>query len=106
VSFKRHNPHWRIIRNPFPATLYPGSCLNLVIRYKATEKCPRCCELVIKSDDPEMPVKELDVLAYTDWNRRSCDKCQKEGEDCCCCSECGENCCDDDEDCDEKHDAE
>jgi hypothetical protein len=106
VCFKRHNPHWRLIRNPFPATLYPGSCLNLVIRYKATEKCPRCCELVIKSDDPEMPVKELDVLAYTDWNRRCCDKCQKEGGDCCCCSECGENCCDDDDDCDEKHDAE
>jgi photosystem II stability/assembly factor-like uncharacterized protein len=107
VAFKRKNPHWRLIHNPFPATLYPGSCLNVVIRYKATEKCPRCCEMVITSDDPETPVKILEVLAYTDWNRRcckdGCEKCSKECSDpCnCCCGECGENCCDDD-DCDDK----
>jgi hypothetical protein len=103
VAFKRKNPHWRLIHNPFPATLYPGSCLNVVIRYKASEKCPRCCELVIRSDDPETPIKVLEVLAYTDWNRRcGCEKCHKEGSDPCgSCDECGENCCDDD-DCDDK----
>jgi hypothetical protein len=74
-----------------------------VIRYKASEKCPRCCELVIRSDDPETPIKVLEVLAYTDWNRRcGCEKCHKEGSDPCgSCDECGENCCDDD-DCDDK----
>lgn len=104
VGFRRKNHHWKLIHNPFPATLYPGSCLNLTVRYKATEKCPRCCELVITSDDPETPVKVLDVPAYTDWSRRSChegcERCRKECSDPCNCScgECGENCCDDDED--------
>ena len=65
VKFKRKNPHWKLINNPFPATLAPGSCLGVVIRYKATEKCPIACELVIESDDPATPVKTLDVMAYT-----------------------------------------
>ncbi len=41
VAFKRKSRHWKLIHNPFPATLHPGSCLNVVIRYKATERCPR-----------------------------------------------------------------
>jgi hypothetical protein len=65
VAFKRKSPHWKLINNPFPATLRPGSCLSVLIRYKATEKCPRACELVIVSDDPATPVKTLDVMAYT-----------------------------------------
>jgi hypothetical protein len=36
VVLKRKNPYWKLINNPFPATLHAGSCLNLVIRYKAT----------------------------------------------------------------------
>ena len=59
VAFERKNPHWKLINNPFPAALHPGSCLSVVIRYKATEKCPICCELVITSDDPVTPVKTL-----------------------------------------------
>jgi hypothetical protein len=84
VAFKRKNRHWKLINNPFPATLPPGSCLSVVIRYKATEKCPRCCELVIESDDPITPIKTLDVLAYTIWS------------DCCCkedCEDCRKGCC-------------
>ena len=27
VAFKRKSKHWRLINNPFPATLHPGSCL-------------------------------------------------------------------------------
>ncbi len=41
VRFKRKSHHWRLLYNPFPATLLPGSCLAVVIQYKATEKCPR-----------------------------------------------------------------
>ena len=52
VHFKRKSRHWRLLHNPFPAILRPGSCLPLVIQYHANEKCPRCCELVIESDDP------------------------------------------------------
>jgi hypothetical protein len=38
VAFKRKNRHWRLVNDPFPATLHPGSCLALVIQYRATER--------------------------------------------------------------------
>jgi Abnormal spindle-like microcephaly-assoc'd, ASPM-SPD-2-Hydin len=103
VAFKRKSSHWKLINNPFPATLRPGSCLGLTIRYKATEKCPRCCELLITSDDPAVPVKTLELLAYTIWNECGCEKC---GDDCGKggyekhhCDRCsrGYRCCDDDD---------
>ncbi len=86
VAFKRKSSHWRLVNNPFPATLRPGSCLGLTIRYKATEKCPRCCELLITSDDPAVPVKTIELLAYTIWNRCECGKCSDPcgKEDCEC----------------------
>jgi Abnormal spindle-like microcephaly-assoc'd, ASPM-SPD-2-Hydin len=84
VAFKRKSKHWKLINNPFPATLHPGSCLSVLIRYKATEKCPRCCELVITSDDPITPVKTLDLMAYTVWNDCGCKKC---------CDDCRKGCC-------------
>ena len=98
VHFKRKSRHWSLIHNPFPAKLHPGSCLPVVIQYRATEKCSRCCELVIESDDPSIPVKILDVLAYTIWDscckehsegEGDCDKCRndcrcKQGYPCCC----------------------
>jgi hypothetical protein len=108
VRFKRKNPHWKLINNPFPATLHPGSCLGVVIRYKATEKCPVCCELVITSDDPDTPVKTLDVMAYTVWGPCGCAKCcddcrkgccDKKHNDDCCCQGAADDCCqDEDED--------
>ncbi len=67
VGFSRKSRHWRLVNSPFPATLPPGSCLDLLIRYKAVEKCPKCLELVIESDDPKTPVKRLDLMAYTVW---------------------------------------
>jgi hypothetical protein len=105
VAFKRKNCHWKLVHNPFPATLHPGSCLGLVIRYKAGERCPRCCELVIVSDDPVTPVKTLDVTAYTIWNdccKQDCDKCHKKHCETpsqeCCCDDCHDDCGDDDHD--------
>ena len=109
VAFKRKNLHWKLVNNPFPATLHPGSCLGLLLRYKATEKCPRACELVITSDDPATPVKTLDVMAYTIWGecgcQRCCDDCRK---GCCqkrhttpCCEARAQDCCDEDDDDDE-----
>ena len=76
VAFEHKNRHWRLVHNPFPATLHPGSCLNVVIRYKATQREPMPCELVITSDDPLKPVREVEVIA---WTR-------------CCCKECCEEC--------------
>src|SRR6202042_2268195 len=50
VEFKRKSRQWKLIGNPFPETLPSGACLSVIIRYKATEKCPRPQELVITSD--------------------------------------------------------
>jgi hypothetical protein len=85
VAFKRKSRHWKLINDPFPATLHPGSCLAVVIRYKADEKFPRACELVIDSDDPTTPVKTLDVLAATVWSHGCC---------CSCCDDCHKGKCD------------
>ena len=106
VAFKRKSRHWKLINNPFPATLHPGSCLGVTIRYKATEKCPIASELVITSDDPATPVKILDVMAYTIWNqcgcKECCDDCKKgccnKRHDECCCGGAADDCCQDEED--------
>lgn len=84
VHFRRHHHHFRLLHNPFPAKLRPGSCLPLTIQYHATEKCARIVELVIESDDPVTPVKVLEVQAYTIW-----DSCCKEH-----CEDCRKGCCD------------
>jgi hypothetical protein len=64
VDFSRRRRHFRLINNPFPATLDPGSCLGVIIEYRASCE-PECCELVIESDDPHHPVKMRDVVAFT-----------------------------------------
>jgi kumamolisin len=105
VAFKRKNPHWSLINNPFPATLHPGSCLSVVIRYKATERIARACELVIQSDDSANPVKTIEVMAYTVWSecgcKHICENCQKgccnQQHDRCSCEEMLMGCCDEHE---------
>jgi hypothetical protein len=108
VAFKRKNRHWKLVNNPFPATLPPGSCLGVVVRYKATQKCPVACELIVTSDDPDTPVKALDVMAYTIWDecgckhddderKCGCDKCRREH----CCEGEADDCCDDEQEGDE-----
>jgi hypothetical protein len=79
VGFSRKRRHFRLIDNPFPATLHPGSCLGVVIEYRASCE-PECCELVIESDDPHHPVKMRDVVAFS-----RCDKsCGRGGKVCGC----------------------
>jgi hypothetical protein len=109
VRFKRRSKHWKLLHNPFPATVHPGSCLDVVIRYRATERCPRCCELIIESDDPSMNVRILEVLAYTIWDPCGCKECCEDcRKGCCdkrhddaCCRQGYPCCCDDDEEDDE-----
>jgi hypothetical protein len=106
VGLKRKSKHWKLVNNPFPAALHPGSCLGVVVRYKATEKCPVAAELVIASDDPATPVRTLDLMAYTVWNGCCC---KAEGEECCkryegpcgcnaICEGSADDCCEDEED--------
>ena len=112
VAFKRKRRHWKLVNNPFPATLPPGSCLGVVIRYTATERCPRACELVITSDDPVHPVRTLDLTAYTIWDRCGCSRCCDDCRTgCCekrhtasCCAPRPAACCDDDDGDDDRHD--
>jgi hypothetical protein len=88
IAFKHERRHFRLINNPFPATLRPGSCLNVVIQYRATERVPKPCELVIKSDDPSTPIRCVEVIAFTVW-----DCCEEHRRECCegnrreCCEE-------------------
>jgi len=82
VRFKRKSRHWKLLNNPFPARLHPGSSLALIIQYRATEKCSRCCELIIESDDPAQPDKTIEILAYTIW-----DSCHREN-----CADCRNDC--------------
>jgi hypothetical protein len=83
----------------------------LVIEYRAVEKVARACELVIKSDDPQLPVKCLDVIAHTIWEPccgccgEPCKSCCEEGPKECrkehrheCCGEHRQECCDEEED--------
>lgn len=105
VAFKHKNRHWRLINNPFPATLHPGSCLGVVIRYRAAERNPRSCDLVIVSDDPVTPVKTVEVFAHTVWDeccRKSCEQCskgscEKKHAEPCRCMKCREECDDEEE---------
>ena len=66
---------FRVVNNPFPATLRPGSCLNLVVQYTATCRSESCCELVIECDDPEHPSRKLRVTGHLRHTVRSRLKC-------------------------------
>ncbi|MES9841691.1 MAG: choice-of-anchor D domain-containing protein [Candidatus Thiodiazotropha endolucinida] len=85
VGLVRPSKYWKLVNNPFPATLHPGARLDILIRYKAEEKCPRAQGLVIKSDDPERPEITLDLLAYTVWEKTpSKERCECGCNECCC----------------------
>jgi len=82
VRLRRRSRHWKLLNDPFPAKLHPGSCLPVVLQYHATERCSRICELVIESDDPKTPERIIEVSAYTIWDRgcgEDCDDCQRGG---------------------------
>jgi hypothetical protein len=68
VAFKHAANAWKLVNNAFPARLHPGASLAVVIRYHAIERYARVRELIITSDDPHTPVRELEVLARTVWD--------------------------------------
>jgi hypothetical protein len=65
ASFVPPCPDFTLINNPFPATVSPDSCLNLVIRFTPTSVGPKSCNLVITSNDPANPTITLVVTANT-----------------------------------------
>ena len=90
VEFRHPSEPWKLINNPFPATLAPGALLPVVIRYHAVERYARLRELEVVSDDPDTPVRTIEVLAHTIWAPCECEERPR----CGCCEP--PRCCDDD----------
>jgi hypothetical protein len=65
VAFEPACDDFIIVNNPFPATVGPGSCQEVVIRFTPTSGGPKSCTLVIRGDDPDTPVISLTVTANT-----------------------------------------
>jgi hypothetical protein len=66
---------FKIVTNPFPATVHPGACLGVLIRFVPTCAGPKCCELVIESDDPATPEKTIYVTGRLHHTLKSALKC-------------------------------
>ncbi len=102
VELKCKSRFWKIVSNPFPRTLRADSCLGVIVRYTAEERCSRCCELVVTSNDPQNPITKLELTAYTIWDCcckcEECDECKKRSCGCCCCEHHSSCCCEDDDD--------
>ncbi|MFQ5668514.1 MAG: choice-of-anchor D domain-containing protein, partial [Candidatus Binatia bacterium] len=67
--------NFKIVTNPFPATVHPGSCLGVLIQYVPTCDNAACCELVIESDDPDNPSQTLFVTGHLRRTLYSALKC-------------------------------
>lgn len=66
---------FRILTNPFPATVHPGSCLGVLLQYVPSCDSAACCELVIESDDPDRPRHIVLVTGHLRRTLRSALKC-------------------------------
>jgi photosystem II stability/assembly factor-like uncharacterized protein len=67
--------NFRILTNPFPATVHPGSCLGVLLEYVPTCDPAASCELVIESNDPDLPHRTVMVtgrLRQTLWSVLKC----------------------------------
>ncbi|MEU4195424.1 choice-of-anchor D domain-containing protein [Kribbella sp. NPDC026611] len=67
--------NFRILSNPFPAVVHPGSCLEVLLEYVPTCDNSACCELVIHSDDPVHPTVTRFVTGHLKRTLRSALKC-------------------------------
>jgi hypothetical protein len=56
---------FELIANPFPASLAPGACLDLVVRFVPHRPGPHACDLAIASDDPVHPTVVRKLTART-----------------------------------------
>ena len=67
--------NFRIVTNPFPATLHPGSCLGVLIEFIPTCDTAACCELIVECDDPDHPSRTLFVTGHLRRTLRTALKC-------------------------------
>jgi hypothetical protein len=54
-----------LIQNPFPASVAPGACLDLVARFTPALPGAKSCTLTIASNDPDTPVVNRTLTART-----------------------------------------
>jgi hypothetical protein len=54
-----------VVDSPFPATVSPGSCLDLGLEFTPTLPARRSCVLTIASDDPDTPASTRTLTART-----------------------------------------
>lgn len=54
-----------LVNDPFPATVSPDSCLDLVIRFTPLLPGRKSCELTVTSDDPDSPAVKRTLTART-----------------------------------------
>ncbi len=83
VELRRRHHAFRLVNDPFPVVLRSGASLAVVIEYRAEEREPWPCELVVHSNDPAEPVKCVPVVAYTNWDCCRDDHCHEACRDCC-----------------------
>ncbi len=86
VALNHRRRHFRILNNPFPATVARGSGLDVVIEFEATCDPPKPCDLVIRSDDAQTPVRCIELWAYSlCCVRPGCGEGCRDCGDCCGC---------------------
>lgn len=54
-----------LVNNPFPASVSPDSCLDVVVRFNPTRRGLRTCDLTITSNDPVSPTLTRQLRART-----------------------------------------
>jgi hypothetical protein len=66
---------FKIVGNPFPATVHPGACLGVVVRFVPDCFGAKCCKLVVESDDPANPAATVFVTGRLQRTLASALKC-------------------------------
>lgn len=64
-----------LLKTPFPVTLPPGAAIDIVLQFHATCDCACQRKLIIRSDDPDQPVREIIVSGRTRPSLRSALHC-------------------------------
>jgi hypothetical protein len=82
VALSRKHKEWKLVNNPFPATLRSGHVW--ASSFDTGERCPRSCQLAITSDDAATPVRTVDLLVLRHLERMGCKRC---------CDNCKKGCC-------------
>jgi hypothetical protein len=54
-----------LVNNPFPSSVAPGACLNLVVRFTPALPGAKSCNLAIASNDPDSPVVSRTLTGRT-----------------------------------------